>query len=611
VSAKDQATFAVNLDDGTTSPAEAAANALTKLQAKIDGDTKSLREMKKALRQLKGASNVNGTAVSSLTERIEHQKNAIATARAEHIRLGGAFTKVKPPRFKAKPIEESADALGEMKAKMVAMLGPAALLASVTSLVTGAVVGLGAATVAATAKLLAYGVAQSGARRMEGLRLEALTRLRRAFGRGGAAAGEMQTAIDNVSDRFSTGRGALEGWTARLRRARLSGTELEAALEGAAIRAEVLGESNADGFIGRLLGAKRSGQSIDRLVNDTRARFGQIAEDMSLDWPKQIERLRKNFNRLFDGLSLEPLLRGAKTVLDLFSQTTASGRALKNIFTRTFQPFIDGAEGAMPAVRRFFQGVIFGMLTIEYLSLKAQLALMDIFGDDVFSGLSNFDGAFTAGTAVLMLFAASLATVAMLAGLVVLAIAAVAAPFLLAWKAARVASEGIVSAFEWLETINWGEIGGNIVGGIVGGITGAAGMLTDAVQGLGTSAIGTIRTVLGIRSPSRVFADLGREIPRGFAMGVDGEARAARQAIDRLVDVPRAAGLPVPEAAGISASTLEAAAQASGGAQVHITIGDVVLQSSAVTTQDAAIELKDEFVRLITGAIATSGAVPA
>lgn len=69
-----------------------------------------------------------------------------------------------------------------------------------------------------------------------------------------------------------------------------------------------------------------------------------------------------------------------------------------------------------------------------------------------------------------------------------------------------------------------GNIGSNIVQGLVNGVTGAAGKLVDAVKGAVGNAIQGAKNLLGIKSPSRVFREIGQYVMQGAALGVDDDA---------------------------------------------------------------------------------------
>lgn len=62
--------------------------------------------------------------------------------------------------------------------------------------------------------------------------------------------------------------------------------------------------------------------------------------------------------------------------------------------------------------------------------------------------------------------------------------------------------------------------GANILMGLASGITSALGYVKDAVVSAGSSVIGWFKEKLGIRSPSRVFAELGDFTMQGLAQGM-------------------------------------------------------------------------------------------
>jgi len=105
-------------------------------------------------------------------------------------------------------------------------------------------------------------------------------------------------------------------------------------------------------------------------------------------------------------------------------------------------------------------------------------------------------------------------------------------------------------------------VGTNIVGGIIDGIRGGVGAMTGAVTGLGASAIASARAALGIRSPSRVFADLiGAQIPAGIAMGVNAGAPAANDAVSGIVNPS------VPALGGRGGASVSLTINVTGGGQ--------------------------------------------
>lgn len=98
------------------------------------------------------------------------------------------------------------------------------------------------------------------------------------------------------------------------------------------------------------------------------------------------------------------------------------------------------------------------------------------------------------------------------------------------------------------------ETGKNIVRGLWNGIANMAGWLWDKIKGWLNGLVGGIADLLGIASPSKVMAEIGRDTARGLAVGIND---AAPDAVRAMQDV---AGDLVSVGTGISAEV-----EASGG----------------------------------------------
>lgn len=91
---------------------------------------------------------------------------------------------------------------------------------------------------------------------------------------------------------------------------------------------------------------------------------------------------------------------------------------------------------------------------------------------------------------------------------------------------------GIADAFA---NYDWGSIGSNIIAGIKNGIINGAGAIADAAASAASAAFNAAKGLLGINSPSKVFAWIGRMCDEGLAIGfVENMPRATKQMTNAL-----------------------------------------------------------------------------
>lgn len=84
-------------------------------------------------------------------------------------------------------------------------------------------------------------------------------------------------------------------------------------------------------------------------------------------------------------------------------------------------------------------------------------------------------------------------------------------------------------------------IGKNIVQGIIRGVTNAASGLYGKLKGMATGALNAAKSVLGISSPSRVFAaEVGAMLPAGIEVGIDAGQDALNRRVNHMVHTPAA-----------------------------------------------------------------------
>ncbi len=592
--AEDKAQFTLLLEDKTSGAAERASDALAKLQQGIKRDTKALADMQSAMKRLKAGTNVNADALKELQAKIDKTKNSISDAQGKAIQLGGRFNLAeRKAKSFAERMKDAADKAGKLPGPIGQAGGSLSVLMGKMSGGTMVALGLAAALVAvgvaalgAVGSIARFGVESGNARRSQELHFEAISRMRRGLVGMRAGAGEVMTAIDQVAGSTATSREQVARFAEILQRGGVRGANLTTALRAASTKAAALGDESGEAFARMAVGASRAGTSINRLADDVQARFGGVAARRMLDMNVMSTKLRENFAGLFDGLNLEPLLGMFHEVVGFFSQSTATGRALKAIVTALFQPMIDSAGEGTPIVKRFFQGIVIAALRTTIALLTVKRWFNETFSGTAVGRVDKLKVALYAGMVAFGMIALAAGAAALFIGAMVFAIAA---PFLiLGYAIARVMDTiEIVQATFRDFGIQWREGGSQMVDGFIAGIRGGIDRAKRAVTDLGRSAIESLRSVLDIHSPSRVFAELGSQIPAGIAVGVDSGAEGANAAVGGMVEVPAALGVP------------------GGRGAVSISIGDIHVNGG--NSAEIAANLRDEVARVFEGLALTMG----
>jgi hypothetical protein len=553
-SADNTATFAIELDGTETkSGSEQAADALEKLKEKIEGDIGSIREMQKALRNLQGGSTVNIQSFHKLKDAITAKKAAIAQAQEKYISMGGTFKKTASTsdNFKKK-LEEmtqaasrSAGPFGGLVGKVGKIAGGLGRGAVIAGIMAGAIIVLVAAVVGAVVALAAYGLAQANARRDEELHLEALTKLRNYYGIAAGSASQLQSAIDEVSGSVAIGRSKVASYAESLYKMGLRGQNLKDALGAVGTVAATQGDEFASRTAQMAAGINMAGGSVKKLADDVKARLGGIAARQMLSLGTQAEKLQESFAMLFSGVNIDGFLEALHGVLNLFSQSTASGRALKALIEGTFGPLGGVLKAVGQIAKRFFQGIIIGALEVGIVLQKVRIWFKKTFGgSDLLKGIDFQNQAINAGIAVVLAFAIILGVAAAAVFVLVAAFVVLGALIALPFAALYGLWQLLKDVGKWFSSTDWGELGKKLLDGFVNGIKRGVGSVISAVKGVANSARDALKHALGIASPSRVFASLGKFTAVGFAAGIDGGRGDTRRAAERLVDVPSEVAAP-------------------------------------------------------------------
>lgn len=94
----------------------------------------------------------------------------------------------------------------------------------------------------------------------------------------------------------------------------------------------------------------------------------------------------------------------------------------------------------------------------------------------------------------------------------------------------------ILSVVETITSYDWSGIGENIVDGLLDGLSNAWEDLTDWVGDKFGSLVDSVKSLLGIHSPSRVFAGIGENMAAGLGDGWDDEFSRVKRQIEGGMD---------------------------------------------------------------------------
>lgn len=611
-----KATFAIVLEDETSSAAKSAATSLADLKEKIQEDTKALSEMRRAMRQMRQAGLSSSSAFKALGASVDSMKARIGQAQSAYANMGGEFgatglsTKkaaemaAKAARDAAKAfdldLKDKAKAAGEaaqlLGSQIGAVGGPIAsvtgklgTLKTMLSNKVGIIIALGAAFLAlgtaiisATVAMTRFAIVASNARREEALAIEGVTT---AAGDAAASVNELQAAIDRASDSTNVGRGTLRGYARSLSDAGLRGDALTEAVEAMGIASMVSGDRGASRFLAMARHVRATGGDVRDLAADYRNRLGPIARRQMLEIGNQTDRARRSLDRIFSGVRIEGFLESLDSMLSLLSQSTATGRALKSIAETLLNPIVDSLGVVGPLLRRFFQGFVIGALIAVIMIQRVSNALEGLFGEGLLADVDMLRAALFLGMGA---FVAITLAATVLTGIFLLwaaGIALVIAGFLilpaLALAFAAAVGLAVMSIVDWFQETDFGELARSMIDGLIGGIRSGTSSLVRAVRGLAGSASDAFRSALGISSPSRVFAEFGINVAQGAAQGIEAGTPAVEDAAGALVDAPAGGGV---------------------GGSVSLSFGDININGAESSDpRELALQLRDELASLLEG----------
>ena len=137
-----------------------------------------------------------------------------------------------------------------------------------------------------------------------------------------------------------------------------------------------------------------------------------------------------------------------------------------------------------------------------------------------------------------------------------------------------------------LSPSNLMRIGGDMIKGLWQGIKDLGGWIIGKVKDFGGGILDGIKGFFGINSPSKVFAEIGHNLDRGLAKGIEGSAGLVTKSVDRMSNDALSAMVDPNMNASVAFSStgaLRSGINGLGGTNQSVTIGTVALgDSSAV-----------------------------
>lgn len=560
------------------------SEAMAKSEAKI-------KDAGNALKRLKGNS-LEVVAARSQLKAILNSERAVMSANALSLaKLGTTYEKVSAQKKKledaklkkaAEANKELAQTFEPLTSKLGVFKGLLDGSTSGTKLAVLGVAGLAAAVVALTVALAAgvvvlakWAIGAANTARSMGLMREAAT--------GSAQdAANLGIHIDVLAKKVPTAKAALNDLAVSLRKGGTGGQTLVDTLNAVAQASAALGDDAGNKlreFIDRgrltqrfqvnplelqgtglkfddvakslsknlkvginearqalLEGRVRLGDGAKALRDAVESKFAGINLRKMLDLNVMAEKFGETLDELTGGINLEPLLEGISDIASVFSTSTESGAALKDMVTAFGNALGTTVKENAPLMKNFIRGLIIGALDVGIAYYKLRNAFRDAFGDkDTKKNIDWLKVALKAGEIIIGTFATGLVLTGAL-------IAAAFAPFVFIGSQVVGALEGIWVAgkavVEWWEKTDFTALGKGLVDGLLKGIQSGKDRVVSGVKGLATDVKNAFKDALGIKSPSKVFAEYGKFTAKGFTQGVDEGSDGANDAVASMVDRP-------------------------------------------------------------------------
>jgi len=259
-------------------------------------------------------------------------------------------------------------------------------------------------------------------------------------------------------------------------------------------------------------------------------------------------------------------------LLDLFASGTQQGKLAKQGMTSAFDVIFKLASVALREMR-------YGILRTEiellklYISFKPTIRTMREWSE-------RMDAARTMGVGLVAIVQLLGKAVWNLSsgvrwGAAIFATLATVITFMIG-AVSRLKATIATAVDPWIQSFK--DAGKNMVLGLINGIKNGAGAVKDAVVGLGSDAVKAFKGALDIKSPSRVFAQLGVQTTAGYAVGVQQSAPVAMAATQDMASKAAEGGKvgvtsaprPAPSRGGITVNVGGITIEGGGGNPVEL-----------------------------------------
>lgn len=300
------------------------------------------------------------------------------------------------------------------------------------------------------------------------------------------------------------------------------------------------------------------------------------------DKEKRLDKIQEKFKKhttgLFGGLKIDKLLNGFEDLVDLFDETTVTGKAIKVVFDSLIQPLIDGIVAFIPKMRTAF-------IQFEILVLKALIAIKP-YGSEILK-VAKVMGVLAAVVVGVLVAALAIGIgIAIVFWTLVIKLGQA-----MVWVTDTVMGLG-KAIYDYFANTSLSQMGIDLITGLANGILGAGPAVLSALGGVVGGAIDSAKKMLGIASPSKVFAEIGANTAEGMAVGVDGGTGDVQGSLESLVAPPAAS----------------ASASGGGGNSVG---GVTIIINGVAGAAEAIGEIEAALTRILEGDVAQlGGAVP-